>query len=310
MTTVPTFRKWSKIVRAYGGYILAALCLIGGFAIVREKANGYVSIVPPCDQPCQDATSCDPLDFSFEVVPQRIKASQKNSLWYRARITNRSCRRLEGIYVKEFLDSKNLTPSVMGLWVAVSGQMNRPIDREDPPGPDGGIAWNYAGNQGVNVSTQGTIYPYQPNFELIDQLYRSKRIDEFSFANLRPGDSFASVPFRLRPYRIVATSVNSDAGITDGTARVNVNDPPSFPLPPEGFSLLDRYSFKQPGTYEIKAGYRANLRILPIFQHWERAPSWLKPILWKLGVKPPHIGKPNEREVNLVAPPITITVIE
>lgn len=197
----------------------------------------------------------------------------------------------------------------MGLWVAVTGPDGQEFERLPPPGPDGGIAWNYGASAGVSISTRGTIYPYQPDFELINQLYRSKRVSEYDSVDLKPGESFASIPFQLRPYRIVATSVNSGESITDGTARVNVENPPAFPLPPEGFSLLDRYPLSRAGTYKIRAGYRADLRIHPVFARWERMPSLLAAILWKLGVRPPAFEMPHKREVRLVVSPITVTVI-
>jgi hypothetical protein len=303
---LPTFHKWGKKLLEYRRAIFIALLVLGGREVACIYLKQYYAVILPCDQPCQDAVSCDPLEFAFEVAPTKIKLGQPYYLWYRAKLKNRSCRRLEGIYVDGLVDSKELRKSNMGLWVAAAGPDGREVERLPIPGPDGGISWNYGNAKGIAISTEGVIYPYQPNFEFIGKLRASKKLDG-DFVDLEPGETFETITPVLRPYRIVATSFRTeDGGIGDGYRWVKVENPPKFPTPPEGFNFLDRYAFARPGRYTIKAGFVDKLHVYRVFSRWENRPRWIKWLFWD--TYPAQKWESEERDVNMVAPPATVEV--
>jgi hypothetical protein len=302
---LPTFRKWGKKLFERRRVIVIALLIFGGHRIARNYLKEYYAVILPCDQPCQDAVSCDPLEFTFEVTPAKIKLGQPYSLWYRARIKNRSCRQLAGISARGFLDSKELGESPSNLWVTISGPDGRKIERLPVPGPDGGISWDYGSAKGVAISTKGTIYPYQPNYERIKNLFDSGRIKEPGYVNLEPGETFETITSVLRPYRIVAWSFRTeDGGMGDGYRRVQVENPPTFQTPHEGFNFLDRYVFAHPGRYTIRAGFAQKISVYPIFARWENRSHWLDFIFWD--TYPEKKWDSQDREVNLLAPQVTI----
>jgi hypothetical protein len=121
-----------------------------------------------------------------------------------------------------------------------------------------------------------------------------------------PGETFETIPPVLQPYRLVATSYRSeDGGIGDGTARVPVENPPIFPVPPNGFNLLDRYALKHPGRYTINGGFLGELAVYPDFPRWHTRPpglDWIFP-----GIEPAAWAS-EKRQVNLISPPVSIEV--
>lgn len=274
--------------------------------MLNASLEQYFSVIQPCDQPCQDVANCDPLEFTFEVAPAKIKMGRPYFLWYRARLKNRTCRLLEAVSVDGFLDSKELSKEASHLWVSVSGPDGRLVDRLPIPGPDGGISWDYGSTKGVSISTKGTIYPYQPNFKVIDQLRNSKKLREFGSIGLAPGETFETITPILRPYRIVAWSIQGeDGGFGDGYRWVPVENPPRFPMPPERFNFLDRYTFKRPGRYTISAGFVDEVYIYPIYSRWDKLSPWLQSLLRSAH---PETWKPKARKVNLAASPAFIEV--
>lgn len=303
---LPTFRKWGERLLSHKRAILIVLLILGGREVVCNYLKEYYSVILPCDQPCQDAISCDPLEFTFEASPTKIRLGQANYLWYRAQVKNRSCRQVTIFSVDGFLDSKELSQSARQLWVVVRDPDGREIERLAVPGPDGGISWDYGNAKGVAISTNGTIYPYQPNYERIKHLRDSGKLNGSGYVDLEPGESFETISPVLRPYRIVAWSFRTeDGGIGDGYRRVQVENPPKFPTPPEGFNILDRYSFTRPGRYSITAGYRSKIVIYPIFARWENRSAWLDWFFW--GTYPSRLDSQN-RDVSRVAPPVVVEV--
>lgn len=286
--------------------IVIVLLILGVKHFGTNYLKEYYAVIQPCDQPCQDAISCDPIEFTFEASPAKIRLGQPYYLWYRAQVKNRSCREVTILSVNGFLDSKELRKIGSDLWVTVTGPDGREIERLPVPRPDGGISWDYAGAKGVEISTEGTIHPYQPNFGLIDHLRDSGKLKEPGYVNLNPGETFGTITPVLRPYRIVATSMRTeDGGIADGYRWVQVENPPKFPTPPEGFNILDRYKLTRPGRYSITGGFRGKIVIYPIFSRWEKRVAWLDLFFW--GTYPSRLDT-RDREVNLIAPPVTIEV--
>jgi hypothetical protein len=308
MTTnkLPTFRTWGKKLLEWKRAIVIALLILSIHRIAAHYLKQYYAAVLTCDQPCQDALSCDPLEFTFEIKPTNSKLGTPSYLWYHAALKNRSCRRLRSVYVKEFLDSSELRKSVMGLWVTVTGPNGREIERLPAPGPDGGIAWDYGSSRGVQTSTKGTIHPYHPDFARILQLLDSPMFGGSYFISLMPGETFGTIPPVLQPYRLVATSSRSeDGGIGDGTARAPVENPPKFQVPPNGFNLLDRYALKHPGRYTINAGFLGELAVYPDFPRWHTRAPWID---WIFPGITPVTWVSEKHQVNLISPPVYIEV--
>lgn len=307
---LPTILYWGDNLLKRKRGITIAFALFCGIMIIRESMMRYYDVIPPCDQPCQDAVNCDPLQFSFEVRQSRIKSRQPQDLWFRAEIKNRSCRRLESIYVKEFLNPTDLNKSTAGLWVSVTGPDGKELPRRPVPAPGGGMPWDNGSARRAQTSTQGTIYPYQPDMDIVKKIRLSKKMEDLDFIALDPGESFVTVPFRLQPYRKSVVSIKTGDAVGDGIAKVPVKDPPPFPQPPDGFSLLDRYVFPNPGLYQVTSGFIGRLQLYSIYGRWEQTPGWLRSIFWEIGIHPKDEWQHQKREVSLVAPPVTIEAVK
>lgn len=305
---LPTFRRWGRKLLEWKRAIVIALLLIGAHYAGTNYLKGYYAVILPCEQPCQDAISCDPLEFTFEITPAKIKLGQPYYLWYRARLKNRSCREIAPISSSGFLDSEKLSRIASHLWVTVTSPDGREIERLPVPRPDGGISWDYGSSRGVDISTEGTIHPYQPDFERINRLIKSGELKEPGYVDLMPGDVFQTIAPVLQPYRIVATSVRTeDGGLAHGYRWVMVDNPPKFPTPPEGFNLLDRYEFKRPGRYIITAGFWDEFAVDPIFSRWDNRLRWLDFLFWP--TRPSNLDS-ERRKVDLVAAPVVIEAIK
>lgn len=302
---LPTFRSWSKKLFAQKRAIIVILLIVGTHSAISKYLKEYYAVILPCNHPCQDALTCDPLEFSFEISPSTLKTGEKNNLWYRARLKNKSCSYLKSLYVPGFIDSKDLSKVGHGIWVTVAGPDGKEIERRPIPFPDGGISWNYGDKSGVDISTKGTIYPYQPNFELVEKLTAAKKLNDY-FLNLAPGETFESISPIVRPYRKVAWSFTSeDGGIGDGYRLIPVENPPKFPDPPAGFNILDRYEFKRPGRYTVTGGFDATLRVYPRFERYEARGAWVD--FFFKGIHP-AIWDSAEREFHFRAPPVVLEV--
>lgn len=285
------------------------LCFIGLFAGIRACLKRYFAGVVSCESPCSDAVTCDPLRLKFELVPKTVSMKHPQQLWYRAELVNQSCRRLEGLNIEGFLDSKVLDNPNSGLSVSIVDKHGDSIKRQPFPRPDGGIAWNYGNTHGVSISKKGTIYPYRADSDALNRLRVSKSMGELPYTSLRPGESISNVPFRLRPYRIVALSASDGDGMTDGVAHEDATDSPAFPPPPEGFALLDRFTFDRQGQYMVKARYSAKVRIYSVYSRWERVSTWITPFLVLIGVRPENRWQAQEREITVTAPPIMLEIL-
>jgi hypothetical protein len=309
-TKLPTFSKWAdnltKHKRAIRAVLLVAVCA----AVAHESLRRYLAAPPVCDQPCPEGLGCDPLSLSVKVKPTRIKAGEPHALWYRAELKNRSCRRLSVLRAHAFVDSKELSSSHLrrGLWVSVTGPDGHEIKQLPLPQADGGARWDFGSAQGQKIFPEGMIHPYRSDEESYQEARRSGKLDEHWYIELKPEESFATIPSQLRPYRIVAASSNKYGGFSHGYAWVDADDAPPFPKPPEGFQAFDRYSFNRPGRYSIKFGYDAEPAFEDVRPHWESLPKPVQHWLAKLGLRPDYSIKLDAAKVRLEAPPQIIEV--
>lgn len=307
-TKLPTFSKWAAKLVERRRTVYVALFVAASFAAAHESLRRYFAAPLDCDQPCPEGVDCDPLSLSVEVKPVRIKAGTPHALWYRAELKNRSCRRLGTLNAQAFVDSKELFWKTSGLWVAVTDPDGREFKQLDLPRPDGGTRWDFGSAQGQSIFPGGTIHPYRKDQAVYQEAVRSGKLDENWYLVLDPGESFATIPSKLRPYRIVATSSSRGGAFSHGYAWVDADDAPSFPAPPEGFQAFDRYSFKRPGRYSIRFGFIAEPFITIVHPHWEALPESVQKWLAKIGLRPERSRKFWEAKVSLETAPQVVEV--
>ncbi|MBI2788810.1 MAG: hypothetical protein HYX59_09025 [Elusimicrobia bacterium] len=307
-TKLPTFSKWADHIAKRKRAILAVLFIVVCVAVARESLRRYLAAPPACDQPCPEGLGCDPLSLNVEVKPTRIKAGEPHALWYRAELKNRTCRRLSVLNAKAFVDSEKLFRKSGGLWVSVTGPDGHEIKQLPLPQPDGGARWDFGSAQGQKIFPEGTIHPYRSDEQSYQEARRSGKLDEDWYIVLHPGESFATIPSQLRPYRIVAASSNRSGGFSHGYAWVDADDAPPFPKPPEGFQAFDRYSFDRPGRYSIKFGYDAEPSFMTVKPRWESLPKPVQHWLAKLGLWPDYDLKLDAAKVRLETSPQVIEV--
>lgn len=306
---VPTLQKWAAKLaeqkRTALVLLIAALCL----AVVHESLKRYLAAQPPCDQPCPSGLDCAPLSLSAEIKPRRIKAGTPYALWYRVELKNRSCRRLAMLPVSAFIDSQELLGNSRGLWISVTAPDGRELERMPKPQADGGVAWDYGSEKGRKISTGGTIHPYRADRTAYERARRSGKLESGEYLVLDPGDSFASIPSKLNPYRIVATSMSKDGAFADGISWIDAADAPSFPEPPEGFQSFDRYTFQRPGRYSLNFGYVAKPSFEIVHPHWDSLSESTRHLLRSFGLQPTSSPAVRTTRISLETPPQVVEVV-
>lgn len=306
---LPTFSKWAAKLVERRRPLIAALFVVACFAVAHEALRRYFAAPLVCDQPCPDGVGCDPISLSVEIKPARIKAGAQHALWYRAELKNRTCRRLSVLNAEAFIDPDKQFSKSNGLWTTVTGPDGRELKRLSTSQADGGVAWDFGSAKGRKIFPGGTIHPYRIDEPIYQQALRSGQLGDNWFIVLKPGETFATIPSRIRPYRIVATSSSEGGGISDGFAWVDADDAPSFPTPPEGFQAFDRYSFKRPGRYSIQFGYVAEPGFMTVLPHWEGLPKPVQKWLGKIGLWPDYGLKFSKTKIRLQTPPQIIEVL-
>lgn len=308
-TKLPTFKKWAAKLAERRRALFAAVLVAASISIAHESVRRYFAAPLACDQPCKDGTDCEPLGLSVEIKPKRIKAGAPHSLWYRAELKNRSCRRLGVLNAQAFVDSKTLFWKSGGLWLTVTGPDGRELQQLPLPPPDGGARWDFGSAQGQKIFSGGAIHPYRKDDAAYQQALRSGKLDGNWFLALDPGETFATIPSKLRPYRIVATSSSRGGGFAHGFAWVDVDDAPPFPAPPQGFQVFDRYAFTRPGRYSIKFGYDAEPAFETVNPHWEALSKPVQNQLAKIGLRPDFGLKIRATKVRLETAPQFVEVL-
>lgn len=307
--TLPTFRRWAAKLVEQRRIVITVLLVAACLAVAHESLRRYFAAPLACDQPCPEGIDCDPLSLSVDVKPARIKAGAPHALWYRAELKNRSCRRLSALNAQAFVDSKKLFWKSGGLWVTVIGPNGREFKQLPLPQPDGGARWDFGSAQGQKIFPGGTIHPYREDDAVYQKALRSGKLDGDWYIVLYPGESFATIPSKLRPYRIVATSSTRGGGFSHGYAWVDADDAPSFPAPPEGFQAFDRYSFNRPGRYSMTFGYDAEPNYMTVHPHWEALPKAVQVWLTKIGLHPKYGLKFSKTAIHLKTAPQIIEVL-
>lgn len=289
--------------------LLAALFAAACLAVAYESFKRYLAAPLSCDQPCPDGVNCEPISLTVEVKPTRIKARAAHALWYRAELKNRSCRRLGSLPANAFVDSKDLFWKTSGLWVSVTGPDGREHKQSPLPQADGGARWDFGSAKGQKIFTGGTIHPYRADEAVYQEALRSRRLNENFFLRLDPGETFATIPSKLHPYRIVAVSSTRGEGFSHGFAWTDADDAPTFPAPPEGFQAFDRYSFSRPGRYSIRFGYVAEPSFEIVRPHWEALSKSTQKLLAKIGLAPGKSFQIRAATIRLETAPQIIEVL-
>lgn len=308
-TKLPTFRKWAARLAERRRALFAAVLVAASISIAHESLRRYFAAPLACDQPCKNGVDCEPLSLNVEIKPKRVKAGAPHSLWYRVELKNRSCRRLGVLNAQAFVDSKTLFWKSGGLWVTVTGPDGRELKQLPLPRPDGGARWDFGSAQGQKIFPGGVIHPYRKDDAAYQQALRSGKLDGNWFLELDPGEAFATIPSKLHPYRIVATSSSRGGGFGHGFAWVDVDDAPPFPSPPQGFQIFDRYAFNRPGRYSIKFGYDAEPAFETVNPHWEALSKPVQNQLVKIGLRPGFGLKIRATKVRLETAPQFVEVL-
>ncbi|UPT74256.1 MAG: hypothetical protein M0D55_00335 [Elusimicrobiota bacterium] len=291
----------NRIIHGIGTALLAAMILL-------VALGKYAAYVPSCDMPCPDPLACAPLALSLKVSPEKLKKGEV--LWHRIEIQNQSCRILGAVQGGGFVESTDLARRDLGLWLSIVGPDGKELKRLPRHPADGGAAWNLGGEKGRVQFQSGTIHPYRFNRASYKTLLASKILDDNWFLTLKPGHSFSTIPSEVRPYRIVTAVSDLDGGSAHGYGYADVENPPFFPLPPEGFRETDRFDLSKPGRYSIRAGFNGRPSFKRLYPHWEAFPVGIKKLLHATRLAPDSQWVINELKVSIETPPVEIEVVK
>lgn len=262
--------------------LLAAVALLGAYTVASVAAiYWYSEYRIPCAQPCRELgeevlvpprrrdddavyrPKCKPLQLDLELYRPKARADTRYTLWYKARLVNRSCFALYWIDSGDFMYSLDQIGAVQFT--------------------DNGLSFRVIGPDGVEVP-QGGFFE-SSEFEFI---YRADReelarvdstYDEFR-RNFPPGAEIRTVASELAPHKSYLVIPDADAirkmtGFSHDTALRPAAPPPGTEAPPPGFRILDAYRFKRKGTYRIQAAYRDDLTAVPLRLSVDTLPPWL-----------------------------------
>jgi len=308
-TKLPTFRKWAARLAERKRGLLCLVGIAASLALAHEALRRYFATPLECNQPCRDGLNCEPLSLSVEVKPKRIKVGVPHSLWYRVELKNRSCQRVSVLDAGAFIDSQKLLLKTSGLWVSVTGPDGRELERLPYPRADGGMAWDYGTTKGRKTFGEGTIHPYRMDEYFYQRARRAGRLSDDWYTALDPGESFVTIPSKLGPYRIVATSSTKYGAISHGSAWVDTDDAPSFPSPPADFQSFDRYSFNRPGKYVLRVGFVAKPSFETGHPYWEALSKSAQRWFEMFRLRPKYGIRLNATKVSIETPPHVIEVV-
>lgn len=277
-------------------------------AIMVALLSSYAAYSPACNQPCSDPRKCTPLALSLKVSPERLKRGE--ILWHRIEIRNQSCMILGTIQGNGFVETNDLQRRDLGLWISITGPDGKELKRQPPYSADGGARWNLGGERGKAQFDTGTIHPYRFNRAEYEKFLASKTLDDNWFLDLNPGQSFSTIPSEVHPYRIVTTISDHEGGVVHGYGYADVENPPSYPLPPVGFRELDLFDLTKPGHYSIKAGFNGRPSYRKYFPHWDALPRPITRLLYALGLAPDHRWVIEELKVSVETKPVEFEVVQ
>ncbi len=246
--------------------LLAVAVLLGAYTAASVAAVRWeINFKVPCAQPCRDLgeevleapkrwdhvavykPKCQPLQLDLELHRPKARSYTQFSLWYKARLVNRSCFDLWGILTNDFqycLDefgSKSFTGMSFTFRVV---------------GPDGVEV-----RQGNFVRSSEYEFIYRANGK---ELAKWNTLYEEYEQRFPPGGEIRSIPTELAPhksYLIIpdAEAVRHMTSFRHESVLRPAAPPPGTEEPPPGFRILDAYRFHRKGTYRIQAVYHGDL---------------------------------------------------
>lgn len=262
--------------------LLAAAAILGAYTAASVAAfYWYAEYRIPCAQPCRDLgedvlaparrrdddpiyrPKCQPLQLDLELYRPRARADTRYTLWFKARLVNRSCFELWGIDSTGFKYCRDEVRSTSFS--------------------DRGLSFNVLGPDGHTIP-QGDFFR-SSEFEFIYQaneaeLAKLEPIYEEFKQNFPPGAEIRTISSVLAPHKSYLIIPNDEAvrhmtAFSHESVLRPAAPPPGTEAPPAGFRILDAYRFRRKGTYRIQAVYRGDLTAVPLRLPVGTLPPWL-----------------------------------
>jgi len=254
----------------WGGGIAALLVVYSATSVLYVR--WALTKRTECEMPCRDLgfevaipgarkdsphvyrPACKPLDLKLKLHRPQARRNSRYALWYRLTMTNVSCYRFPYFSTAEFGESWEGNDVISGL------------------GQDGDLvirAWGPDGNEipRVNFKVESPrTYLYHTDMAAYQRLLA--RLDKSLNLDLGPGASVSSLPSTLWP-RVDARRIDWTIGEVVGIYAERPL-PKDAETPPEGFTILDSFVFKTPGTYTIQAVYEKTIDAEPIRPYAKR----------------------------------------
>lgn len=256
----------------WGGGVAALLFVYSAISVlyVRWALTKRAECAMPCrdlgfevaipgerkDSPHVYRPACKPLDLKLELHRPQARRNSRYALWYRLTLTNVSCYRFPYFSTAEFGETWEGKGINSGL-----GQNGNLVIRVW--GPDG----NEIPRVNFKVGNPRT-YLYHTDMAAYQRLLA--RLDKSLNLDLGPGASVSSLPSALWP-RVDARRIDWTIGEVVGIYAERPL-PKDAETPPEGFTILDSFVFKTPGTYTIQAVYEKVIDAEPIYPYARRIP--------------------------------------
>jgi len=236
------------------------LLLIGAVALIYKP--------PPCRQPCKDLgdkfdpetageltptylPQCNPLGLSLELEKPTAKTGTHFTLWYRAKLKNTCCQKVEARLGFFLYGSDRFDDVRFKIW-----------------GPDGKLI-----EPDVWFPYDSDVLPYKVDSNANPRLL--KGTDDETYTML-PGEEIPTNPAVLSPSFYNRPGHGIDAMTEEYPEpeyratfekltrkrdnRLQREVEKMHPRkPPPGFRVLDRFEFKKPGKYKIQASFTAHV---------------------------------------------------
>lgn len=298
-----TFKEWKTKKTRNKRFIIAACAIVGGYALLCAALKPYFASTPDCGQPCPEGKGCEPLGYSFDAKAAPKIPGVPGGIWYKAALTNRSCLKVYHLSVSSVYDSDRMTDGKFEFWMRLEDSKGKTVRRQPNRTPDGGMAWDFGKAKGSESFATGTVHPYYLDTRKLGEMMDEGRLED-GRTTLLPGESIATIPSVLSPYKLIAKASSlPGGGIADGIGPMPIENSKAFPTPPVGFSWLEGYDLP-PGRYTVRNGYTGGYLTQTSNPRWDRIPSWLK---FVLSAAKPRVEF-NDRAVDIRGTDVTIEV--